>query len=53
MGVVVFHSYANNESIIVGVVEPTGIFLLKPNYGVVHPSHIWDEPCQLDALEPS
>ena len=50
MGVVVFHSYANNESVVMGVVETLGIFLRKPNYVVVHPCYLWDEPRQLDIL---
>ena len=45
MSVVVPYLYANNECIIVGVVETSSIFLQEPNYGVVDPCLFWNESC--------
>jgi len=50
MDVIVSYPYADNKSIIVGVVESSSIFLREPNDGVVHPCHLWNETCQLDVL---
>ena len=50
MDVIVSYPYANNKSIVVGVVEKLSIFLREPNYGVVHPCHLWNETRQLDVL---
>ena len=50
MGVIVSHSYANNKSIVVGVVEMSNDFLREPNYGVVHACHLWNKARKLDVL---
>ena len=50
VSVVVPYPYANNERIVVGVVETSSIFLLEPNYGVVDLCHLWNETRQLDVL---
>jgi len=50
VSVVVLYLYANNECIIVWVVETLSIFLRESNYGVVDLCHLWDETRQLDVL---
>ena len=50
MSVVVLYLYANNECIIVGVVETLSIFLREPNYKVVDLCHFWNKTRQLDVL---
>ena len=50
MSVVVPYSYANNEGIVMGVVETSSIFLREFHYGVVDPCHLWNETHQLDVL---
>ena len=50
MSFVVPYPYANNECIVVEVVETLSIFLREPNYEVVDPCNLWNKTRQLDIL---
>ena len=41
--VVVSYPYANDECIVMWVVETSGIFFREFDDGVVDPHHLWDE----------
>ena len=50
MSVVIPYVYANNECVVMWMVEMLSIFLREPNYRVVDPCHLWNETRQLDIL---
>ena len=50
MSVVVLYPDANNECIIMWVVETSSIFFRESNYRVVDLCHLWDKTYQLDIL---
>ena len=50
MSVVVPYLYANNECIVVWVVDTSSIFFQESNYRVFDTHHLWDEHRQPDIL---
>ena len=50
VSVVVPHLYANNEGIVLWVVEMSCIFLCESDHKFVDSCHLWDESHQLDVL---